>query len=67
MANLAKLYPTIGESANQYIMQFKKARSRCRLVLPKIEYMRITHNGLHFELWKKFEGIEFNDLFELVT
>jgi hypothetical protein len=34
--------------------------------LPKTEYIKIAINGLSFELRKKFEGITFIDLFELL-
>ena len=36
-------------------------------MLREERYLRISHNVIGFELYKKFEGTEFNDLFELAT
>lgn len=33
--------------------------------MPETKIMRMTQNGLEFELRKKFEGMEFKDSFEL--
>ncbi|XP_058216189.1 uncharacterized protein LOC131327177 [Rhododendron vialii] len=38
---------------------------RCKIPLPKAEYVRLALNGLDFEFKKKYHGIEFRDLFEL--
>ena len=53
------------ESAEQFIDIFKREKNRCRMYMPEVEIVRMTQNGLEFELRKKFEGMEFRDLFEL--
>jgi hypothetical protein len=65
MADLARLKQKPDESVEQFIMRFKKIRTRCLTTLPKAEYIKIAIDGLNFELRKKFEGITFIDLFEL--
>jgi hypothetical protein len=65
MADLARLKQKLDESAKQFIMRFKRIRTRCHTTLPEAEYVKIAIDGLNFELRKKFEGITFIDLFEL--
>jgi hypothetical protein len=65
MADLARLKQKPDESAEQFIMIFKRIRTRCYMTLPEAEYVKIAIDGLNFELRKKFEGITFVDLFEL--
>ena len=37
-------------------------------MIPEIEFVKIaTGGGMNFELRKKFEGMEFKDLYELAT
>ena len=38
---------------------------RCQTSLPETEYIKFVVGGLNFELRKKFEGVNFFDLFEL--
>ena len=61
MADLAQLKQKPDESAEQFIMRFKRIRTRCHTMLPKAEYVKIAIDGLNFELRKKFEGITFID------
>ena len=65
MTNLARLKQKPDESAEQFIIRFKRVRTQCLTTLPKAEYVKIAIDGLNFELRKKFEGITFIDLFEL--
>jgi hypothetical protein len=65
MADLARLKQKLDESAEQFIMRFKRIRTRCHTTLPEAEYVKIAIDGLNFELRKKFKGITFVDLFEL--
>jgi hypothetical protein len=65
MANLARLKQELGETTDQFIMRFKRTRLRCQTQLPKSEHIRFAINGLNFELRKKFEGVNFYDLFDL--
>jgi hypothetical protein len=66
MADLAQLKQKPDESAEQFIMRFKRIRTRCYTTLPEAEYVKIAIDGLHFELRNKFEGITFINLFELL-
>ena len=65
MADLTRLKQKPDESAEQFIMRFKRIITRCHTTLPEAEYVKIAIDGLNFELRKKFEGITFLDLFEL--
>jgi hypothetical protein len=65
MADLARLKQELGETADQFIMRFKRTRLRCQTQLPESEHIRFAVNGLNFELRKKFEGVNFYDLFDL--
>jgi hypothetical protein len=65
MADLARLKQELGETADQFIMRFKRTRLRCQTQLPESEHIRFVVNGLNFELRKKFEGVNLYDLFDL--
>ena len=65
MADLVQLKQKPDESAEQFIMRFKRIRTRCHTTLPEAEYIKIAIDDLNFELRKKFEGITFVDLFKL--
>jgi hypothetical protein len=66
MADLSRLKQELGEIVDQFIMKFKRTRLRCQTQLPESEPIRFAVNGLNFELRKKFEGVNFYDLFDLV-
>ena len=36
-------------------------------MIPEIEFVKMATGGANFELSKKFEGMEFRDLYELAT
>ena len=36
-------------------------------MIPEIEFVKMATGGMNFELRKKFEGMEFRDLYELAT
>ena len=40
-------------------------RNKCKIHLLETEYMKIAQRGLDIELWKKFQGMEFRDFYEL--
>ena len=65
MAALARLSQMPEEKATQFIARFKRARNKCRIILPEPEFIRLTQNGLEFRLRKKFDSTEFRDLVEL--
>jgi hypothetical protein len=58
MVDLARLRQKPYESAEQFIMRFKRVRKRCLITLPEAEYIKIAID-------KKFEGVIFIDLFVL--
>ncbi|XP_073041953.1 uncharacterized protein [Primulina eburnea] len=67
IAELSRVVQKPGESANDFICEFKKVRSRCRVFLPESEYVKMAQRGLDFELRKKFQGMEFRDFYELAA
>ncbi|GKV53168.1 hypothetical protein SLEP1_g59706 [Rubroshorea leprosula] len=65
MADLSRLTQRPGESSENYLMRFRKARMKCHVALLEQEFVKLAQNGLDIELRKKFEGMEFRDFFEL--
>ena len=65
MADLARLSQRLDEKVAQFITRFKRARNKCRIILPELEIVRLAQNGLEFRLRKKFDSTEFRDLVEL--
>ncbi|GMP42059.1 hypothetical protein CsSME_00011926 [Camellia sinensis var. sinensis] len=65
MADLARLSQRPEEKATQFIARFKRARNKCRVILPEPEFVRLAQNGLEFRLRKKFDSTEFRDLVKL--
>ncbi|KAH7839724.1 hypothetical protein Vadar_007900 [Vaccinium darrowii] len=65
MADLARLKQKPDEKAAHFIARFKKARNKCKLQLPEVEFVRIAQDGLSRELRKKFDSTEFRDLVDL--
>ncbi|GKV12203.1 hypothetical protein SLEP1_g23382 [Rubroshorea leprosula] len=65
MDDLSRLTQRPGESSENYLMRFRKARMKCHVALPEQEFVKLAQNGLDIELRKKFEGMEFRDFFEL--
>ena len=56
-----------GETVDLFISQFKKMRNRCKIHIPKTEYMKMDQRGLNIELRKKFQGMKFRDFYELAA
>ena len=56
-----------GKTVDLFISRFKKMRNICKIHLPEKEYVKIAQRGLDIELRKKFQGMEFRDLYELAT
>ena len=42
-------------------------RNRCKIDLLETEYVKMVQRGLDIELRKKFQGMEFRDLYELIA
>jgi hypothetical protein len=53
MADLARLKQKPDESAEQFIMRFKRIRTRCLTTLPEAEYVKIAIDGLNFDAKKE--------------
>ncbi|GKV33998.1 hypothetical protein SLEP1_g42429 [Rubroshorea leprosula] len=65
MADLLRLAQKPGESSEAFLARFRRARLKCRVALPEQEFVKLAQNGLDIELQKKFEGMEFQDFYEL--
>ena len=58
MANLARLSQRLSEKASTFIARLKRVKYKCRVNLPKTEFVKLALNGLEFRLRKKFDAIE---------
>ena len=58
-ADLARLCQRPNEKATQFINMFKRVRTKYKIVLPELEFVKLAQNGLEFRLQKKFDAIEF--------
>ncbi|XP_059630882.1 uncharacterized protein LOC132273822 [Cornus florida] len=67
MTDLSRLSQMLGKMAEDFIGKFKRVRHKCQVSLLETEYMSLALNGLDFELRKKFEGMQFQDLFQLAS
>lgn len=65
MVDLSALFQLLDEGVKAFLSRFKIARFKCKILLPKKEYVSLAMNGLNYELNKMFHGIEYRDLFEL--
>ena len=55
IAELSRVTKKGGVAAESNITRFKRMRTRCKIHLLEIEYVKIAHRGLDIELRKKFE------------
>ncbi|CAL9012486.1 unnamed protein product, partial [Prunus brigantina] len=55
------------ESPRDYLQRFKTCRNWCRTNLPEREFVKMAEEGLEFEYRKKFQGIEFRDMHDLIN
>ncbi|CAL9001612.1 unnamed protein product [Prunus brigantina] len=55
------------ESPCDYLQRFKTCRNWCRTNLPEREFVKMAEEGLEFEYRKKFQGIEFRDMHDLIN
>ena len=67
MFDLSRFHQLSGEPVEDYSRHFQKLNFRCKVLIPEIEFVKIATRGTNFELWKKFEGMEFKDLYDLAT
>ena len=57
----------VGESVESFITRFKIMKNIFKIQLSETEYVKMAQRGLDIELRKKFQGLEFKDLYELAT
>ncbi|XP_059663630.1 uncharacterized protein LOC132309330 [Cornus florida] len=67
IVDLSRLHELPGESMMSFLSRFRRVKYKCNLSLLPEEYVKIVVNGLKFELRKKFEGVQFHDLFDLAS
>ncbi|XP_021829945.1 uncharacterized protein LOC110770168 [Prunus avium] len=67
VAELARMSQASDESPRDYLQRFKTCRNWCRTNLPERELFKMAKEGLEFEYWKKFQGIEFRDMHDLIN
>ncbi|CAL9005196.1 unnamed protein product [Prunus brigantina] len=66
MADLAKISQKSSESVQEYLGRFREAKARCTVNMPEHEFAKLAQGGLLLDLRKKFEGIEFRDIYDLL-
>ncbi|KAI5312891.1 hypothetical protein L3X38_042065 [Prunus dulcis] len=66
MADLAMIRQGSNESVQEYLGKFKEARARCTANMLEHEFMKLAQGGLFLDLRKKFEGIEFLDIYDFL-
>lgn len=67
MADLSCLQHRLGKLVELFITRFKRVRNKCHVPLSETKFVKLAQSRLDFELWKKFEGMEFKDLYKLST
>ncbi|CAL9010231.1 unnamed protein product, partial [Prunus brigantina] len=67
VAELARIGQASDESPRDYLQWFKTCRNWCRTNLPEREFVKMAEEGLEFEYRKKFQGIEFRDMHDLIN
>ncbi|XP_059659104.1 uncharacterized protein LOC132305484 [Cornus florida] len=67
LADISRLTQLPSESVETFIARFKKAKLKCQVSLPEPEYIKLALNDLDIEHRKRFDGVEFQDLFDLVN
>ncbi|XP_021810941.1 uncharacterized protein LOC110754209 [Prunus avium] len=67
VAELARMNQAPDESPRDYLQRFKTCGNWCRTNLPEREFVKMAEEGLEFEYRKKFQGIEFRDMHDLIN
>ncbi|CAL8152702.1 unnamed protein product [Prunus armeniaca] len=67
VTELARMSQASDESPCDYLQWFKTCRNWCRTNLPEREFVKMAEEGLEFEYQKKFQGIEFRDMHDLIN
>ncbi|XP_021801443.1 uncharacterized protein LOC110745629 [Prunus avium] len=66
MADLAKMHQGPNESVHEYLGKFRETRARCTVNMPEHEFAKLAQGGLLLDVQKRFEGIEFHDIYNLL-
>ncbi|KAI5343008.1 hypothetical protein L3X38_010884 [Prunus dulcis] len=66
MVDLAKMHQGSNELVQEYLGKFREARARCTVNMHEHEFVKLAQGGLLLDLRKKFEGIEFCDIYDLL-
>ncbi|XP_016652443.1 PREDICTED: uncharacterized protein LOC107881902 [Prunus mume] len=67
VAELVRMSQASDESPRDYLQRFKTCRNWCRTNLSEREFVKMAKEGLEFEYQKKFQGIEFRDMHDLIN
>ncbi|CAL8162714.1 unnamed protein product [Prunus armeniaca] len=67
MDDLAKRSQKPSQSVQEYLGRFREARARCTVNMPEHEFAKLAQGGLLLDLRKKFKGIEFRDIYDLLV
>ncbi|XP_059638807.1 uncharacterized protein LOC132281087 [Cornus florida] len=59
--------PLPSKSVETFVTRFRKVKLKCRVSLPEPEYIKLALNGPDIEHRKRFDGVEFQDLFNLAN
>ncbi|KAM1044807.1 hypothetical protein ACFX2I_035776 [Malus domestica] len=65
VSSLAKMAQASDESPMDYLTRIKSARNQCRVLIPKVKFVKLALNGLDMEYKKKFLREKFRDMYEL--
>ena len=67
MVDLSRLHQLSNELVEDYIRRLKQLKFCYKELIPEVEFVKMATGGMNFELRKKFEGMEFRDLYKLAT
>ena len=67
IVELSRVTQRNGHTVDLFISIFKKMRNRGKIHLLETKYVKMAQRGLDIELRKKFQSMEFRDLYELAT
>ncbi|XP_059629555.1 uncharacterized protein LOC132272416 [Cornus florida] len=65
LEDISRLSQLPSELIKTFITRFRKAKLKCRVSFPEPEYIKLASNGLNIEHCKRFDRVEFQDLFDL--
>ncbi|KAI5316407.1 hypothetical protein L3X38_036114 [Prunus dulcis] len=66
MADLAKMRQGSNEPVQEYLEKLREERARFKVNMLEHEFVKLAQGGLFFDLRKKFESIEFHDIYDIL-